>query len=111
MTAVTVTTIVFTKGKRLKLPASEVHRLSMSDSNGLTIASSTATRSGRAGPLLGKLRTAMEGSRGAAVRFPPLPLDLWGHGNQGRWHGTGPLGLAEAAAAIREVCPDGPPSI
>jgi pimeloyl-ACP methyl ester carboxylesterase len=41
--------------------------------------------------------------------FQPLPLDLWGHGDQGRWHGAGPLSLAEEAAAIHEACPDGRP--
>ena len=41
--------------------------------------------------------------------FHPLPLDLWGHGNQSRWHGAGPLSLAEEAAAIHEACPDGTP--
>lgn len=41
--------------------------------------------------------------------FDPVPLDLWGHGNQGRWHGAGPLSLSEEAAAIRETCPDGAP--
>ena len=41
--------------------------------------------------------------------FHPVPLDLWGHGNQGRWHGVGPLSLAEEAMAIHAACPDGPP--
>src|SRR5262245_48101730 len=41
------------------------------------------------------------------VRFQSVPLDLWGHGNQGRWHGAGALRLAEEAAAIHEACPDG----
>jgi pimeloyl-ACP methyl ester carboxylesterase len=41
--------------------------------------------------------------------FHPLPLDLRGHGNQGRWHGAGPLSLAEEAAAILETCPDDTP--
>ena len=41
--------------------------------------------------------------------FHPLPLDLWGHGNQDRWHGAGPLSLAEEAAAIHAACPDGMP--
>jgi pimeloyl-ACP methyl ester carboxylesterase len=39
--------------------------------------------------------------------FQTVPLDLWGHGNQRRWHGAGPLSLAEEAAAIHEACPDG----
>jgi pimeloyl-ACP methyl ester carboxylesterase len=39
--------------------------------------------------------------------FQSVPLDLWGHGNQGRWGGAGPLSLAEEAAAIHEACPDG----
>lgn len=39
----------------------------------------------------------------------PVPLDLWGHGNQERWHGAGPLSLAEEAAAIHAACPDGVP--
>jgi pimeloyl-ACP methyl ester carboxylesterase len=41
--------------------------------------------------------------------FHPVPLDLWGHGNQERWHGAGPLRLAEEAAAIHQACPDGAP--
>src|SRR5262249_24067334 len=41
--------------------------------------------------------------------FDPLPLDLWGHGTQDRWHGAGPLSLAEEAAAIHEACPDRTP--
>jgi pimeloyl-ACP methyl ester carboxylesterase len=41
--------------------------------------------------------------------FHPVPLDLWGHGNQERWHGAGPLSLAEEAAAINQACPDGAP--
>jgi pimeloyl-ACP methyl ester carboxylesterase len=41
--------------------------------------------------------------------FQPVSLDLWGHGNQGRWHGAGPLSLAEEAAAVHEACPDGAP--
>jgi len=41
--------------------------------------------------------------------FRPLPLDLWGHGTQDRWHGAGPLSLAEEAAAIHDACPDGTP--
>src|SRR5215470_12039457 len=41
--------------------------------------------------------------------FDPLPLDLWGHGSHDRWHGAGPLSLAEEAAAIHEACPDGMP--
>jgi pimeloyl-ACP methyl ester carboxylesterase len=41
--------------------------------------------------------------------FQPVPLDLWGHGNQARWRGTGPLSLAEEAAAIHAACPDGAP--
>src|SRR5262249_26169313 len=41
--------------------------------------------------------------------FAPLPLDLWGHGTQDRWHGAGPLSLAEEAAAIHDACPDGTP--
>jgi pimeloyl-ACP methyl ester carboxylesterase len=41
--------------------------------------------------------------------FHTVPLDLWGHGNQGRWHGARPLSLAEEAAAIHAACPDGAP--
>jgi pimeloyl-ACP methyl ester carboxylesterase len=41
--------------------------------------------------------------------FHPVLLDLWGHGNQERWHGAGPLSLAEEAAAIQQACPDGAP--
>jgi len=43
------------------------------------------------------------------VGFHPVPLDLWGHGSQRRWHGAGPLSLAEEETAIREACPDGAP--
>jgi pimeloyl-ACP methyl ester carboxylesterase len=38
-----------------------------------------------------------------------VPLDLWGHGDQERWCGTGPLSLAVEAAAIHAACPDGAP--
>src|SRR5262249_23875994 len=41
--------------------------------------------------------------------FLPVPLDLWGHGNQKRWHGASPLSLGEEAAAIHQACPDGAP--
>jgi pimeloyl-ACP methyl ester carboxylesterase len=41
--------------------------------------------------------------------FQPVPLDLWGHGDQRRWHGAHPLSLAEEAAAIHQACPDGAP--
>ena len=41
--------------------------------------------------------------------FRNVPFDLWGHGNQGRWHGVGPLSLAQEAMAIHAACPDGPP--
>jgi pimeloyl-ACP methyl ester carboxylesterase len=41
--------------------------------------------------------------------FQAVPLDLWGHGNQERWHGAGPLSLAEEAAAIHQACPDRAP--
>ena len=43
------------------------------------------------------------------ARFQPVPLDLWGHGNQQRWHGASPLSLGEEAAAIHQACPDGTP--
>ena len=42
-------------------------------------------------------------------RFQSVSLDLYGHGNRKRWHGTGPLSLSEEAAAIGEACPDGAP--
>jgi pimeloyl-ACP methyl ester carboxylesterase len=42
-------------------------------------------------------------------RFQSVSLDLYGHGNRKRWHGTGPLRLPEEAAAIGEACPDGAP--
>jgi pimeloyl-ACP methyl ester carboxylesterase len=35
--------------------------------------------------------------------FDAIALDLRGHGNRGRWHGEGPLSLAEEAAAIDEA--------
>jgi pimeloyl-ACP methyl ester carboxylesterase len=39
--------------------------------------------------------------------FQAVPIDLCGHGKQGSWHGDGPLGLAEEAAAIAAACPEG----
>lgn len=42
-------------------------------------------------------------------RFQSVALDLYGHGNRKRWHGTGPLSLSEEAAAIGGACPDGAP--
>ena len=41
--------------------------------------------------------------------FHPVPLDLWGHGNHGGWHGAGSLRLSEEADAIWNACPDGAP--
>jgi pimeloyl-ACP methyl ester carboxylesterase len=41
--------------------------------------------------------------------FQLVPLDLYGHGDRKRWHGTRPLSLSEEAAAIGEACPDGAP--
>ncbi|HEX2112951.1 MAG TPA: alpha/beta hydrolase [Alphaproteobacteria bacterium] len=35
--------------------------------------------------------------------FESIPLDLRGHGDRSRWHGEGPLSLAEEAAAIGEA--------
>jgi pimeloyl-ACP methyl ester carboxylesterase len=43
------------------------------------------------------------------VGFDPVPLDLWGHGSQRSWHGSGPFSLSAEADAIREACPDGEP--
>jgi pimeloyl-ACP methyl ester carboxylesterase len=43
---------------------------------------------------------------GELTGFHPIPLNLWGHGNQGSWHGEGPLDLAEEADAICQACPD-----
>lgn len=43
------------------------------------------------------------------VDFRPVPLDLRGHGEAQRWHGAGPFGLSEEAAAIGRACPDGAP--
>jgi pimeloyl-ACP methyl ester carboxylesterase len=43
---------------------------------------------------------------GELTGFHPIPLNLWGHGNQGGWHGAGPLDLAEEADAICQACPD-----
>src|SRR5262249_4271205 len=36
------------------------------------------------------------------VGFNPVPIDLWGHGNQSSWHGSGPFSLSAEADAIRE---------
>jgi pimeloyl-ACP methyl ester carboxylesterase len=46
---------------------------------------------------------------GQLAGFEPVALDLYGHGSRTRWDGAGPLSLAEEAAAIRHVCPDGAP--
>ena len=43
------------------------------------------------------------------VGFNPVPIDLWGHGNQSSWHGSGPFSLSAEADAIREACSDGGP--
>jgi pimeloyl-ACP methyl ester carboxylesterase len=43
------------------------------------------------------------------IGFQPVPVDLWGHGAQRRWHGDGPLRLIKEAEIIREACPDGDP--
>lgn len=43
------------------------------------------------------------------IGFDPVLLDLWGHGNRGRWTGARPFRLSEEAAAIGEACPNGAP--
>jgi pimeloyl-ACP methyl ester carboxylesterase len=37
--------------------------------------------------------------------FQALPVELYGHGNRGRWSGAGPLSLTAEAAIIAELCP------
>ena len=92
-----------------EFPASERHTVSACDGNGLAVATP---------PPLDRVvlvhcsASSARQWKALAEQLPdfhPLPLELWGHGNQGRWHGAGPLGLAEEAAAIHETCPDGTP--
>ncbi len=41
--------------------------------------------------------------------YRAIAPDLLGHGERARWHGRGPLTLADEAQVIAEACPDGKP--
>lgn len=41
--------------------------------------------------------------------YRAIAPDLLGHGDRARWHGCGPLTLADEAQIIAEACPDGAP--
>ena len=92
-----------------EFPASERHTVSACDGNGLAVATP---------PPLDRVvlvhcsASSARQWKALAEQLPdfhPVPLDLWGHGNQGRWHGAAPLSLAEEAVAIHEACPAGRP--
>jgi pimeloyl-ACP methyl ester carboxylesterase len=91
------------------LPASEGHSVPVCHRNGLTIATSHPLDRVVLLPCSASSARQWKALAEQLPTFRSLPLDLWGHGNQGRWHGTRPLSLAEEAAAIHETCTDGTP--
>ena len=90
-----------------ELPASEGHPVAACDGNGLAIATPQPLDRVVLVPCSASSARQWKALAEQLPSLHPLPLDLWGHGNQGRWHGAGPLSLAEEAAAIHEACPDG----
>jgi pimeloyl-ACP methyl ester carboxylesterase len=92
-----------------ELPASEVHQVSACE--GKRLAAATPRPVDRVVLVPSSASSARQWKALAEqlAGFLPVPLDLWGHGNQGRWHGASPLSLAEEAAAIQEACPHGAP--
>ena len=66
-----------------------------------------AARARRAGPVLGRVRAAMEGPCRAAAGFQATPLDLCGHAGKAR-HGDGAFSLSERGGRDRRPAPAAP---
>ena len=92
-----------------ELPASEVHQVSERDGKRLAAATPQAPDRVVLVPCSASSTRQWKALAEQLAGFQPVPLDLWGHGNQIRWHGTGPLSLAEEAAAIHKACSDAAP--
>jgi pimeloyl-ACP methyl ester carboxylesterase len=97
------------EGESTELPTSAGHPLPASDDNRLAVGAPRLVDRVVLIPCSASSARQWEPLSDHLAGFHPVPLDLWGHGNQGRWHGAGPLSLAEEAAAIHEACPDGAP--
>jgi pimeloyl-ACP methyl ester carboxylesterase len=83
--------------------------VSISDDNGPAIATSRPLDPVVLVPCSASSARQWDALAAQLAGFHPVPLDPWGHGNQERWHGAGPLSLAEEAAAIQQACPHGAP--
>jgi pimeloyl-ACP methyl ester carboxylesterase len=92
-----------------ELVASKEYPVSTCDANAPTIGSPPARDRVVLVPCSGSSARQWKALAEQLAGFHAVPLDLWGHGGQARWHGAGPLSLAQEAAAIREACPDGAP--
>jgi pimeloyl-ACP methyl ester carboxylesterase len=97
------------KSEATELRVSKGHPVSACDSNGPTIEIQQPLDRVVLVPCSASSARQWKPLAKQLAGFRPLPIDLWGHGNQGPWHGAGPLSLADEAVAIREVCPDGGP--
>jgi pimeloyl-ACP methyl ester carboxylesterase len=95
--------------KRLSNAQPEEHPVSACDGSGPTIATPPPLDRVVLVPCSASSARQWKPLADQLTGFHAVPLDLWGHGNQGRWRGAGPLSLAEEAAAIHAVCPDGAP--
>lgn len=95
--------------KRLSDLQPEEHAVSACDGNGPTIATSPPLDRVVLVPCSASSARQWKPLAEQLAGFHTVPLDLWGHGKQGRWHGARPLSLAEEAAAIHAACPDGAP--
>jgi len=92
-----------------ELPASDGHSVPVCDRNGSTIATSQMLDRVVLVPCSASSARQWKALSEQLPGFHSLPLDLWGHGSHGRWHGARPFSLSEEAATIYEACPDGTP--
>jgi pimeloyl-ACP methyl ester carboxylesterase len=92
-----------------ELPASDGHSVPVCDRNGSTIATSQMLDRVVLVPCSASSARQWKALSEQLPGFHSLPLDLWGHGSHGRWHGARPFSLSKEAATIYEACPDGTP--
>lgn len=83
--------------------------MSAHDRNGKTIASSARAERVVLVPCSAGSARQWKALMEQLAGFEAMPIELCGHGKQGRWHGARALNLSEEAAAIGEACPDTAP--